>query len=42
LLSSFIFWVSQELGSQDGTGWALRAGGVSALFAAYLTSQLKT
>jgi solute carrier family 45 protein 1/2/4 len=42
LLSSFIFWLSQELGSEDGTGWALRAGGVSALFAAYLTSQLKT
>ena len=39
LACSLIFALAQSLGSQDGTGWVLRAGGCAALFAAYLTSK---
>ena len=36
---SIIFALAKSLGSQDGTGWVLRAGGCAALCAAYLTSR---
>ena len=39
LVCSLIFAVAKSLGSQDGTGWVLRAGGCAALCAAYLTSR---
>ena len=39
LACSLIFALAKSLGSQDGTGWVLRAGGCAALFAAYLTSK---
>ena len=39
LACSAIFWLAKSLGSQDGTGWVLRAGGFAALCAAYLTSR---
>ena len=39
LAASAIFWLAKSLGSQDGTGWVLRAGGCAALCAAYLTSR---
>ncbi|KAF6224401.1 hypothetical protein HO133_010978 [Letharia lupina] len=38
LACSAIFGLAKSLGSQDGTGWVLRAGGCAALCAAYLTS----
>lgn len=40
LACSAIFGLAKALGSQDGTGWVLRAGGCAALCAAYLTSRL--
>ena len=40
LISSGIFWIAQVSGSQDGTGWVLRAGGIAGLGAAYLTSKM--
>lgn len=39
LACSAIFGLAKSLGSQDGTGWVLRAGGCAALCAAYLTSK---
>ena len=39
LLCSVIFALAKVVGSKDGTGWVLRAGGCAALFAAYLTSR---
>ena len=39
LACSIIFALAKALGSQDGTGWVLRAGGCAALYAAYLTSR---
>lgn len=39
LACSAIFALAKSLGSQDGTGWVLRAGGCAALCAAYLTSR---
>lgn len=39
LACSVIFALAKSLGSQDGTGWILRAGGCAALCAAYLTSR---
>ena len=39
LACSAIFGLAKALGSQDGTGWVLRAGGCAALCAAYLTSR---
>ena len=39
LACSIIFALAKSLGSQDGTGWVLRAGGCAALCAAYLTSR---
>lgn len=39
LACSVIFALAKSLGSQDGTGWVLRAGGCAALGAAYLTSR---
>lgn len=41
LAASAIFWLARSLGSQDGTGWVLRAGGCAALCAAYLTSRFE-
>ena len=38
LACSVIFALAESLGTQDGTGWVLRAGGCAALCAAYLTS----
>ena len=42
LACSAIFWLANFLGSQNGTGWVLRAGGCAALYAAYLTSRFDT
>ena len=39
LACSIIFALAKSLGSGDGTGWVLRAGGCAALCAAYLTSR---
>ena len=39
LACSFIFALARSLGSEDGTGWVLRAGGCATLVAAYLTSR---
>lgn len=39
LACSAIFGLAKSFGSQDGTGWVLRAGGCAALCAAYLTSR---
>ena len=39
LACSIIFALAKSMGSQDGTGWVLRAGGCAALCAAYLTSR---
>lgn len=39
LACSAIFALAKSLGSQDGTGWVLRAGGCATLCAAYLTSR---
>ena len=39
LACSIIFALAKSWGSQDGTGWVLRAGGCAALCAAYLTSR---
>ncbi len=39
LACSAVFALAKSLGSQDGTGWVLRAGGCAALCAAYLTSR---
>lgn len=39
LACSAVFGLAKSLGSQDGTGWVLRAGGCAALCAAYLTSK---
>ena len=39
LACSAIFGLAKLAGSQDGTGWVLRAGGLAALAAAYLTSR---
>ncbi len=41
LASSLIFALAKSLGSEDGTGWVLRAGGCAALVAAYLTSRFE-
>ncbi len=41
LACSLIFALAKSLGSDDGTGWVLRAGGCAALFAAYLTSRFE-
>ncbi|MCJ1409777.1 hypothetical protein MMC19_003860 [Ptychographa xylographoides] len=42
LLGSAIFWIYQQMGSNDGVGWALRAGGCIVLVATYLASRLDT
>ncbi len=39
LACSIIFALAKSLGSANGTGWVLRAGGFAALCAAYLTSR---
>lgn len=40
LICSGIFWVAHLLGSSDATGWTLRAGGLAALGAAWLSRGL--
>jgi solute carrier family 45, member 1/2/4 len=40
LVSSFIFWVAKSMGSEDGIGWVLRAGGGAALVAGLLASRM--
>ncbi|KUJ15246.1 MFS general substrate transporter [Mollisia scopiformis] len=40
LVCGFVFWVSERLGFEDGVGWVLRIGGISALAAAFLTTRL--
>lgn len=40
LACAAIFWFAKLIESQDGTGWALRAGGCAALRAAWLTRKL--
>lgn len=41
LASSGIFGLAKLIGSQNGTAWVLRAGGLSALGAAYLASRFE-
>ena len=41
LVSSGIFALARHLGSQNGTGWVLRAGGCATLGAAWLTSRFE-
>lgn len=41
LACSGIFGLAKLMGSQNGTGWVLRAGGCAALWAAYLTSRFE-
>lgn len=40
-ICSLIFWIADQTSSQDGVGWALRAGGLAALVAAVLASGLR-
>lgn len=41
LASSAIFWIAKSLGSEDGIGWVLRAGGCAALVASWLCSRME-
>lgn len=41
LVCSVIFWLAKLAGNPYGTGWVLRAGGVAASGAAYLTYRLE-
>lgn len=40
-ICSLIFWITDGTASQDGVGWALRAGGLAALVSAVLANGLR-
>jgi solute carrier family 45 protein 1/2/4 len=40
LVCSAIFWISKMAGSEDGVAWCLRAGGLAALAAAWVSLDL--